>query len=482
MLNLWKADRPVPSPNIIAYLMLFAWPLLCWQFWRRMVPARALVWTILGGYLLMPPLTAINFPVVPDLNKVTIPNLMALYCAVYIAKDRISFLPENWVGRLLIVLFVAAPFATVLANGDPLMFQLSTIQGMRIYDSVAAVTNQAIGLLPFFLARHYMAQEDGAKTLLAALVAAGLIYSVPMIIEARFSPQMNVWVYGFFQHDFFQTIRQDGFRPVVFLPHGLWVAFFAVMCYVAAIVRFADYPPEERPKALIVLLFLAYLVLVCKSLGPLLYAIGLTGLILLAPWRIQVLVASVLAAIVLTYPMLRGAGLVPLDQIMDFARGLSADRAESLLFRIENEEQLLARAMERPLFGWGGYGRAFLHDPVTGELTTIADGMWVITLGEYGWLGYIASFGLTALPLLALGREAASKHAAPLNRYTAGLALILAVNMVDLLPNATQIPFTWLMAGALLGQAERMRHLRLANQQSFARAGLHGGKLKRTVI
>ena len=58
-----------------------------------------------------------------------------------------------------------------------------------------------------------------------------------------------------------------------------------------------------------------------------------------------------------------------------------------------------------------------------------------------------------ALPLLALGREAVAKYAAEFNRYTAGLALILAANMVDLLPNATTIPFTWLMAGALLGEA-----------------------------
>lgn len=447
-----------------------------------MEPAAALVWTILGGYLILPPLTAINFPVVPDMDKVTIPNLVALYCAIYLAKDRISFLPQGWIGRLLIVLFVAAPFATVVGNGDPLIFLQSTIQGMRIYDSVAAVTNQAIRLLPFFLARFYLGNEGGSKVVLSALVVAGLIYSVPMLIETRLSPQMNVWVYGFFQHDFFQTIRQDGYRPVVFLPHGLWVAFFAVMCYVAAAARFGEYTAEQRPKALFVLLYLAYLVVACKSLGPLLYALGLSGLILFASRRTQVLIASVLAAIVVVYPMLRGLGLVPLDLITEFARGLSADRAESLLFRIENETQLLARAMERPLFGWGGYGRAFLHDPTTGELTTIADGMWVITLGEYGWMGYIANFGLTALPLLTLGREAMARHAAPIDRHTAGLALILATNMVDLLPNATQIPFTWLMAGALMGQAERMRRIRLANRLAFDRTGLHGGKLKRTVI
>ena len=43
---------------------------------------------------------------------------------------------------------------------------------------------------------------------------------------------------------------------------------------------------------------------------------------------------------------------------------------------------------------------------------SIADGAWIITMGIYGWLGYIGEFGLTALPLLALGREAVAKYAA----------------------------------------------------------------------
>jgi hypothetical protein len=38
------------------------------------------------------------------------------------------------------------------------------------------------------------------------------------------------------------------------------------------------------------------------------------------------------------------------------------------------------------------------------------------------------------------------------------------------------------MAGALLGEAERMHHARLANRRSQLRAGLHGGAPKRTVI
>lgn len=47
------------------------------------------------------------------------------------------------------------------------------------------------------------------------------------------------------------------------------------------------------------------------------------------------------------------------------------------------------------------------------------------------------------------------------------VALILAFNLADLLPNATLVPLTWLVAGALLGQAEA---LALARRQAKAAA------------
>ena len=470
------------SPNVIAYLMLLIWPAVCWQMWKRLDPARALIWTILGGYLIMPPMTGINLPIVPDLDKVSIPNLTALICATWLLKDKIAFLPSGPVGKALILLFIFAPFATVLTNGDALHFEMRTIQGMKIYDSVASIANQGIAVLPFFLARRYLGTPEGAGVVLVALVAGGLAYSVPMLIEARFSPQMNVWVYGFFQHDFFQTIRQGGYRPVVFLQHGLWVAFFTLMALLASLVMLREAPAERRPKAALILIYLFYMVLVCKSAGPLVYLVGLSPLLIFAPTRVQILVAAGLAALVIIYPILRGAHLVPLDRILDFATSFSADRAYSLQFRIENEELLLARAQERPWFGWGGYGRNFTHNAVSGEMANIADGLWIIILGMNGWLGYLAEFGLTALPLLVLAREVLMRQGVVIARPTAALALILAVNMVDLLPNATHIPFTWLMAGALLGEAERLATLRQGIARATVRALQHGGRPKRTVI
>lgn len=470
------------SPNIIAYVVLALWPVVAWQLWKRYEPGVALIWTVLGGYLLLPPLTAFNFPVIPDLDKVSIPNLMALVCALWLLKDKISFIPRAWLGKLLIVAYVLSPFGTVLTNGDPLVFQQATIKGMRIYDSLAAISYQMIALMPFFLARRYLGSPEGARAIVAALVAAGLVYSLPMIVEAVMSPQINVWVYGFFQHDFWQTVRYGGYRPVVFLPHGLWVAFFAFMALAAALVTLRNVPAEARPKAALVVIYLAAMLVLCRSAGPILYALVLAPLILLMPPRWQLMLAAVMAMVVIAYPVLRGAHLVPVDQILAFADNLSPERAYSLRFRIENEEILLARAQERPIFGWGGYGRAFTHDPITGETLNIADGAWVILMGNYGWVGYLTEFGLFALPLLLLGREALRQRRANLSPWVAALALILGANMMDLLPNATQIPFTWLMAGALLGESERLARLRADKLAERRREGLHAGKPLRTVI
>ncbi|SEN84196.1 hypothetical protein SAMN04488103_108104 [Gemmobacter aquatilis] len=450
--------------------MLAIWPVVVIVLFQRLPPDRALIWTILGAYLVLPPVIALNLPVVPDLGKNSIPALMALAMVLFARHEKISFLPDSAVGRALIAVFVLSPFATVLTNGEAVQAGPTQLQGMAIYDSVAAVANQAIAVLPYFLARRYLGTDEAMRNMLRALVAGGLAYSLPMLIELRMSPQMNVWVYGFMQHDFTQTIRFGGYRPMVFLPHGLWLAFFVLMTSVSALLLLREAPVQERGKRLMIWLYLTAMLVLAKSAGPLVYGVGLSLLILLAPRRMQVLVAAVLAVMVITYPLLRGLHLVPLDAILNLAGSASAERADSLQFRIENEEALLAHASLKPWFGWGGYGRNLLYDPVTGEMASVSDGGWIIVLGIYGWLGYIVQFGLLILPLLLLAGQAMRRGvtvAAPV----AGVALLLAANLVDLLPNATLIPFTWLMAGAVLGRAEAMARERAGTSRT-ARSGI----------
>lgn len=468
-------------PNAFAYVMLVIWPLVGWQLFRRLGAERGLIWTLLAGYLLLPPVAKIDLPAVPDFDKYSIPNLTAAAALTFQLRHRLSFRPPGLIGWGLAAMFVLGPVGTVMTNTDPIPFRLGAIPPMRVYDIFSVIANQVIWLLPLFLARQFLATPQGQRALVEALCVAGLAYSLPMLVESQISPQLNIWVYGFFQHDFLQTIRYGGYRPVVFLPHGLWVALFAFMALMAGVILLRLTPAQRRPRALAISGWLGAMVLVCKSAGALGYALVLAPLALLARPRLQLLVAAALAVLVMAYPLLRGLHLVPLDRVMAVSEQLSPQRAESLGFRVENEEILLARAEERPVFGWGGFSRNFTHDPETGETRNIADGAWIIILGMFGWVGYLSTFGLTALPLWLLGREALLSRAAALTPLAGGLALILGASLVDLLPNATQVPLTWLIAGCLLGEAERLRALRRA-ESAAARAARNHPRPNRTVI
>lgn len=94
--------------------MLLIWPLVARQFDVRMDPARALIWTLLAGYLILPPVLAINLPLA----------------------------------------YVLSAIGTALTNREPMVFAQTFIPAMKLYDSASAVATRLIALLPFMLARR----------------------------------------------------------------------------------------------------------------------------------------------------------------------------------------------------------------------------------------------------------------------------------------------------------------------------------------
>ena len=111
---------------------------------------------------------------------------------------------------------------------------------------------------------------------------------------------------------------------------------------------------------------------------------------------------------------------------------------------------MLERASQRIMFGWGRWGRSRIYDEWGNDIS-VTDGRWIITLGQFGILGFLAEFGLLALTVF---RAASALRFAESERdsvFLAALALIIAINMIDLLPNASLSPWTWLLAGALAG-------------------------------
>ncbi|MEM9242394.1 MAG: hypothetical protein AAGB07_20690, partial [Pseudomonadota bacterium] len=349
----------------------------------------------------------------------------------------------------LLVFGIAGAFITSLTNGDRLVYGPTVLRGLSEYDGFSAVLELLVLFLPFLLARKFLADEEGHKILLTVLCLMAVVYAFLALYEVRMSPQINNMVYGFFPHNWRQHVRGGGYRPLVFLNHGLWLGIF--FCYaLIATIALAKHQSKRVVEFAAAALFLGLTLVLMRSLGALLIAIVLAPAILFLSSRMQLFVAAGFSSAVLLYPMLRSIDLVPVNWFLNVAGRISFERASSLRFRIENEDALLAKAQERSLFGWGGWGRSRLFDEF-GRGQSVTDGYWVILFGTGGWVKYVAFFGLLTLPIILM---AFMFRRGKISAITTGLALALTANMIDLIPNATFTPITLLMAGALAGHFE----------------------------
>ena len=89
--------------------------------------------------------------------------------------------------------------------------------------------------IPYFLGRIYFNDLQGLRELSVAIFIGGLIYVPFCLYEIRFSPQLHRLLYGYHQHDFSQTFRFGGYRPMVFMQHGLMVGMWMGMATLAGI-------------------------------------------------------------------------------------------------------------------------------------------------------------------------------------------------------------------------------------------------------
>ena len=439
--------------NMIAYGALLIWPLVALMLYMTLPVGRATIWTILGGYLLLPVLTAFDFPGVPPFNKYSVPTLCALLLAPIMARRGEFRWPSSPVVNLLMAIYILMPFVTGLNNTVPINVGTVSIPGMGLKECMRAAFENLLDIGPFILGAGLLGNERGHRDLLMAFVVAALVYSIPILAEIRLSPFLQRTVYGVMQSGYFQQqMRYGGFRSIVFLGHGLLVSTFCAMAFIAAIGLWRMRIRVLGFSAGLMALYLAIILVLNKSVGAIILAALLAPLVYLVRPRRQFGVVLVLAFVIVLYPALRGADVIPVSQVTRLIEKVSAERAHSWSFRLKNEDMLLNRAREKPLFGWGIYGRnRVLIQTEWGETRDVSptDGTWIILVGMYGWVGYIACFGLLTYPFWR-GFRLRSK-AIPIASAT--LMMMHLLNLLDLIPNSSLRPITWVIAGALANMA-----------------------------
>lgn len=467
---------------MIAWAALGIWPLVSFICFLRMSLPVAVAVTIIGGYLLLPTRVGLDLPMLPEFNKETIPVLVALALALLSlqARDNTAHALKGLIPRNLIVLGLLGVLGAGIAgsietNADELVFGPRVLQALEPYDGLSMTLELLMLLLAYILGRKLFATRETQRTLLIVIVVSALVYTLPALWEMRMSPQLHAQLYGFAPSAFIQQMRDSGFRPMVFTGHGLSLSFFLASAVLAAATLFRTEPERDRMLWGTAMGWLFIILFLCKSLGAFLITIVLLPAVLFVPKRLQLLGAACIAIGVLSYPFLRSNDLVPVEGIVGSIERIDARRAESLMVRLSNEEALMDRALERPYFGWGSWGRPRIYDRKTGADQSLTDGAWVIQLGTGGWFRYIGIFGLLCYPVLALSlyrRQLADPVAI-------GLILILCAKLVDLLPNSEIGPLYWMIAGALLGRLELKRTERDAGDAAPLAQKILDGKTAR---
>lgn len=435
------------------YLALFGWPAAVATFFSRYGLAAAVSVTVIYGYLFLPIRPVVNLPILPPIDKTSIPALAALFFVLSALQssaspNRLGLIPQGKLLRILLIGFLLCGVGAAYLNSDTLRYGSTVIPGMSLYDGLSSIGIALVTLLPFVIGYCCLATPKDQRVLLSVLAVAGVVYSVLCLYEMRMAPQLNMKIYGFFPHDWIQHRRGSGWRPIVFLEHGLWVAVFLSMAAIAGLGLFRLQAGEQTRKGLWLALITGATLFLTGQLTGTLILLACGSLVLFAPLRLQFIFAAAISAIVLLYPLARGANLIPVDAVLSVAESISEDRADSLEFRVNHEEILLEKARQRPMFGWGGWGRGLIYDQA-GRLTSITDGYWIIVFGNGGLARYLTEMGLLCLPIILLARRQRSFQLGP---ETAVVVLVLAGNLIDLMPNAGISPITWLLAGALWGR------------------------------
>lgn len=415
--------------------LLFTVPLTLVLF-SSQPPYRAAFLSLLIGALVLPVDYGWALPGVTILDKATIPLLASIAACLFMASSEFRHLRLRGGTLVLLVALVVGPFMTAFTNSDPYAVGGIVLSPLSTWDGVGIFRELAFPLIfPFLFGRMLVREVPQLDRLLRAFVAALLIYSIPMLFEIRMSPQLHTTVYGYFPHSFVQQARAGGYRPVVFVGHGLPLAIITSFAVLASAMLWRRGRRIRRLPPAFVTSSLGGMVVLCKTMSAMVYAGVGTAVIFFCSPKTQVRIAVVIAGIVLAYPILRSFDLFPTAVLTQMSGSASEDRSDSLAFRFENEDRLLAHARERWLFGWGGYGRNRVIDD-EGHDTSVTDGLWIILFGQVGALGFLSVFGLMMLPIFRCGRALRHLSSASDRQLLASFALLVALNWADSLPNA----------------------------------------------
>ncbi len=445
-----------------AQLIMLAWLPIVFYLFKIYAPRQAVIISFIGGLLFLPERAGFRLPLIPDYQGMVATCYGIVLAIVVYDRQRLKEFKPGWID-LPMVVWCICPLFSSISNG------LGTYDGVN-----EAITQSVTWGLPYFLGRFYLNNLDGQRELTLNIIKGGLLYAPLCLYESRMSPQIHKLFYGYYPHPsgISQSYRLGGFRPMVFMEHGLMVGMWMMMVALVAFwlwqsKTFSTIWGLPLYKWLIVITFTFIL---CRSTGA--YGYLFYGLIILisAKWLHTRLFLLLLIAGIIYYLYNSVTGHFDSEQIVSFiAKTINLERAQSLEYRFDNEALLADLARERIIFGWGGWGRNRIYEENWHgiiEDVAITDSLWILAFGRRGLIGLISLIAGLTLPVISFCFSYPVKNwLEPKVAPAAVLAVALTLFVLDCLLNDMFNPVFPLISGGLTGlviQERKRKRDRLA--------------------
>jgi len=421
-------------------ITMFGWIPLVLYLFSRLPARRAVIASFVGAWLFLPNAFYKFVAGIPAYDKMSATCLGVLLGAAFFDSARFARFRFQAVDIPMLA-WCVCPFFSSVAND------------LGAYDGLAATFRATVSWgLPWYIGRIYLDSTEALHDLAMGFFLGGLAYVPFCLYETRMSPQLHRMFYGFYAHsDFAQTLRMGGYRPMVFMEHGLMLGLWMAGASLAGIwLHLNGLLKQALGKwALPSLLTLLVTTVLVKSMGAFGLMLMGTGALLAAKKFKTSFLALLLVVVPIFYIFTRSTGTWDGSDVVDALTAMQPDRASSLQFRLDNENILLAKARQQLVFGWGGWGRARVYDD-SGEDVSVTDGLWIIVLGNQGLFGLFALTLLLLLPaILLLKRVPPGQWGDPDIAPEAALAVLVNLYMIDCLLNAMVNPMYALVAGGL---------------------------------
>ena len=427
-------------------IVMTAWLPIVFYLFKRFKIQEAVIISFIVAWLFLPQRAGFVFPGLPDYERMSATVYSIFLATVVYDFQRIDKFNFSWIDIPMLVWCVCPLFSSIS-------------NGLGVYDGISASLGQTIAYGgPYFIGRIYLNNLAGMRKLAIGIFIGGLAYVPLCLYEIRFSPQLHRIIYGYHGNpSFVQTKRYGGFRPTVFMQHGLSVGMWMMAATLVGIWLWKTGSLKQLYSISMRWLVAALLItfILTKSTGA--YGLLLLGVaVLFIAKQFRTSIALLLTVFFMAFYLQQNvsANVSFSEQIITTLNSFNVpeERILSLKYRFDNEELLGDKARERIIFGWGGWARNRVYDyNWRGEYVDVSttDSLWIITFGTNGLVGLISLYASVLVPVLSfIWYYPALYWSHSKISSTVAIVVVVTLYMIDCLVNDQPNPvFTFATGG-----------------------------------